>query len=101
MSPELDSTLCERYPQLFRDRHRADGTTAMSRGFEIGDGWFALVEAACGVISAQYLSAVRQYEWSRGRERDGDADVGSVEVERARLAMAAITSMLMHCCEVA
>ena len=47
----------------------------MGRGFTIGDGWFPLVEAACGVISAPYLSAEREYRHARRREAEGDPEV--------------------------
>ena len=44
MSPELYDALCARYPLIFVDRHGDPAMTAMCWGFEVGDGWFALVD---------------------------------------------------------
>ncbi len=45
MKQELEDLLCERYPKIFAERHKAD--TLMSWGFACGDGWFDLVNALC------------------------------------------------------
>ncbi len=42
MSPEFDKKLCERFPQLYRDRHASMQKTAMCWGFP-GDGWFNIL----------------------------------------------------------
>ena len=47
MSPELDRKLCERHPQIFANRHGDPDSTAMCRGFECGDGWYALIDTLC------------------------------------------------------
>lgn len=44
MSPELDDALCAKFPLIFVDRHGDPAMTAMCWGFEVGDGWFALVD---------------------------------------------------------
>lgn len=62
---------------------------SMGRGFAIGDGWFPLIEAACGVISAPYLSAEREYRHARQRDADGDPDIDASVVEHARAKMLA------------
>lgn len=50
MSPELDKKLCETYPKLFADRHGDCTKTAMCWGFDIGDGWYNLVNDLCKEI---------------------------------------------------
>lgn len=53
MRQELDDLLCQRYPDLFRDRHRSMYETAMCWGFCCGDGWFNLINDLCSQITAQ------------------------------------------------
>lgn len=47
MSPDLDKKLCENYPELFRDRHGNPKETMMCWGFDVGDGWYSLIESIC------------------------------------------------------
>ncbi len=47
MKQELDELLCNRYPKIFRDRHADMRTTAMCWGFDIGDGWFNIINQMC------------------------------------------------------
>lgn len=47
MKKELDELLCQRYPKIFRDRHADMRTTAMCWGFDIGDGWFNIIDKMC------------------------------------------------------
>ena len=50
MSPELDALLCQRYPQIFADRHADMQTTCMCWGFSCGDGWFQLIDTLCAKL---------------------------------------------------
>ena len=52
MSPELDKKLCEKYPELFRDRNANPHKTAMCWGFECGDAWYALIDSICEHLMA-------------------------------------------------
>lgn len=52
MKKELDELLCSKYPRIFRDRHANMRTTAMCWGFEIGDGWFNIINHACNRIQS-------------------------------------------------
>lgn len=81
MSPDLDRRLCERYPLVFRYRVLDRSEHSMGRGFDCGDGWYALVDTACAVVSAHYESARREYE------RTLKAGEGATTVERARTKM--------------
>ena len=47
MKKELDELLCKRYPKIFRDRHSPMTVTAMCWGFDIGDGWFNIIDRMC------------------------------------------------------
>lgn len=51
MRKELDDLLCQRYPEIFRDRNADEMKTAMCWGFECGDGWFDLIDTLCREIS--------------------------------------------------
>jgi hypothetical protein len=50
MREELDEALCAKYPEIFRDRHGDMTTTAMCWGFDCGDGWYNILDAACARI---------------------------------------------------
>lgn len=51
MKPELDKKLCEKYPQIFQERHLDMSQTAMCWGFQCGDGWFNLIDQLCSIIA--------------------------------------------------
>ncbi len=50
MRDELDKQLCEKYPKIFRDRHAPMTKTCMCWGFEVGDGWYQIIDSLCGQI---------------------------------------------------
>lgn len=50
MKPENDELLCKKYPKIFKNRHGSMQTTAMCWGFEIGDGWFKIIDNTCALI---------------------------------------------------
>lgn len=91
MSPELDKKLCEAYPLLFKDRHRDMRETAMCWGFEVGDGWYSLIDSLCALICWPYQQACEHYRYLRDlegvEEYPGGKVIGAIAVERARLAM--------------
>ena len=47
MNEELDKQLCEKYPKIFKMRNASMQETCMCWGFEHGDGWFDIIDAAC------------------------------------------------------
>jgi len=53
MRQELDDLLCQRYPELFRDRHADPAQTSMCWGFCCGDGWFGIIDSLCAQIAAK------------------------------------------------
>lgn len=50
MRKELDDLLCEKYPEIFKDRHGDKMETLMCWGFDVGDGWFHIIDALCNQI---------------------------------------------------
>jgi hypothetical protein len=50
MKEELDRKLCEKYPEIFKDRNADMKTTLMCWGFECGDGWFNIIDRLCDNI---------------------------------------------------
>lgn len=53
MNQELDSILCHRYSEIFRERHGNPTETAMCWGFLCGDGWFEIIDDLCAEITRQ------------------------------------------------
>jgi hypothetical protein len=47
MREELDRKLCEKYPDIFKDRRKPMNQTAMCWGFQHGDGWYDLLDDLC------------------------------------------------------
>lgn len=52
MSPDKEALLCERYPMLFAMCSRGPRESAMAFGFECGDGWFDIIDAASAKLEA-------------------------------------------------
>jgi hypothetical protein len=50
MRKELDEALCEKYPDIFKDRHGDMRETAMCWGFDCGDGWYNIIDNLCATI---------------------------------------------------
>lgn len=50
MKKELYTLLCEKYPQIFAQRHLTAAQTCMCRGFCGKDGWFDLIDTLCAQI---------------------------------------------------
>jgi len=50
MNKELDEKLVAKYPKIFKNRHGSPKNTLMCFGFEIGDGWYNIIDCACALI---------------------------------------------------
>lgn len=50
MSPELDQSLCDRYPLIFVERSMSSRESCMGRGIEGEDGWFSLIDDLCASL---------------------------------------------------
>jgi len=53
MRQELDDLLCQRYPEIFINRHADPTESAMGWGFCCGDYWFDLIDSLCAKIASQ------------------------------------------------
>ena len=47
---EFDQYMVAKYPKLFKDRFKPMTETCMCWGFEIGNGWFPLMDELCQKI---------------------------------------------------
>jgi hypothetical protein len=52
MKPDLEKSLVEDFPQLFRDYHGDVTKTCMAFGCDCGDGWFEIIRDACEKMMA-------------------------------------------------
>ncbi|MEQ1638494.1 MAG: hypothetical protein ABL903_17630 [Methylococcales bacterium] len=52
MNEDLDDLLGQRYPKLFKNRHGDKMSSFMGWGFGCGDGWFAILDTAAALITA-------------------------------------------------
>jgi len=72
MREDLDKQLCEKYPELFRDRNASMEVSPMHWGFECGDGWFSLIDHLCGCIQSYIdLNEKEQVIVSQVKEKFG------------------------------
>ena len=55
MDPAKDKTLCEKYPNLYRDRHKSMHETCMCWGFTCGDGWYDLIDDLSAKLEAEIV----------------------------------------------
>lgn len=58
MSPELDKKLCEEYPKIFVNRNKSPQESCMSWGFEIGDGWYELMDVLCEALTYTFTTSI-------------------------------------------
>ena len=56
MTPDNDRILCEKYPEIFRDRFESPSNSAMCYGFECDDGWFTLIDRLCACLQNEFKS---------------------------------------------
>lgn len=100
MKKELDEKLCAKYPEIFKDRFGDMRKTAMCWGFDVGDGWYNIIDALCASLYYDYKMAQNDFEYklkivqrSDYRENLNDEEQKyrvfstPIEVERARLKM--------------
>lgn len=78
MDKEIDKELCEKYPKIFRDRHAPMTQTCMCWGFEIGGGWYNILDNACNLIQGHINSSrrhrVRALRFNRALKRALEKD---------------------------
>lgn len=52
MRDELDASLVEKYPHMFKNRYGSMQETCMCWGFECGDGWYKILDILCANIES-------------------------------------------------
>jgi hypothetical protein len=108
MIEDLDKKLCEKYPEIFRNRHEPVTKTPMGWGFECGDGWYELIDVLCRNIqhhvdwySTAHPDKIEQPIASQVKEKFGGLrfyiDYHSDDVIQGMIQMA--ESMSYHICE--
>lgn len=99
MHEQLDALLCTRYPAIFL---HDDPSGRRLFGFECGDGWFTLIDAACGLIQHHInVTGTEQLLASQVKEKFGGlrfyyrcgSDYAATVVDLAE-------SLSQHACEV-
>lgn len=84
MSPELDKKLCEKYPEIFVNRNAPVTSTAMCWGFDIGDGWYPLIDMLC----AKLMYPVRDLEYKCAEWYKGEQlEKAKQDLEKAKKAI--------------
>lgn len=61
MNRRYDNYLVKKYAPLYQDRHKPMTHTAMCWGFDVGDGWFNLINTLSYVLCNKWLSAQEGY----------------------------------------
>jgi hypothetical protein len=97
MREELDHFLTKRYPKIFKNRTASIQESCMAWGFSCGDGWFNILNTACGLIdshikhveqknrdNAEYVKKIENYEevydWVKREYEQGKLDQKPVPV---------------------
>lgn len=75
---DMDKKLCESYPKIFRDRRAPIQKSLMGFGFEVGAGWYNILDSLCHLIQWKIdqsrkdrLSALR-FNRALGKALNGD-----------------------------
>lgn len=62
MREDLDAKLVAKYPKLFVNRYADMRETAMCWGFEVGDGWYNIIDSLCRVVQSEIDNSEEQYK---------------------------------------
>ena len=103
MSPELESRLYEKYPEIFRQKDLPVTDSAMGWGIDCGDGWFTIIDLLCNNIQhhLKYHPELKQVEAAQVKEKFGQLCFytdGSDEYVTGLINMA--ESISAHTCEI-
>ena len=58
MNPELDKKLCEKYPNIFKNRYSDPKSSCISFGIECGDGWYKVIDMLCFACENTYSTSI-------------------------------------------
>lgn len=67
MNRHYDRYLVKKYQPLYADRYQPMTHTAMCWGFEVGDGWFNIINNLSYLLCYEWLSTKKDYERIAGR----------------------------------
>lgn len=67
MNKHYDSYLVKKYEPLYRERFLPMSHTAMCWGFEVGDGWFNIINSLSYHLCCDWLQAKSKYEYTLSR----------------------------------
>lgn len=101
MIPENDALLCQKYAQIFARRDQPVTRSAMGWGFDVGDGWFSLVDVLCASLQEADQRGGPQVVVSQVKEKYGGLRFyvdGANAVQHAMIDMAERLSR--HMCEI-
>ena len=97
MNRHYDRYLTTKYAPLYRDRSAPMNRTAMCWGFEVGDGWFDIVNQLSRLLCSEWLFAKKQYDYLQtrvgksryefGNNHEGKDIVTEADVAEARVTM--------------
>jgi hypothetical protein len=57
MSPSLDKQLCEKYPNIFKNRYKDPTNSPICFGIQCGDGWYSIIDATCEALTYSYSTS--------------------------------------------
>jgi len=79
VNKHYDLYLVRKYEPLYRNRYGDMNSTSMCWGFEVGNGWFNIIDTLSGLLCTHWLNAKEEYEFLKSREGspryDGVVDV--------------------------
>lgn len=61
MRLELQKSLAEKYPLIFKDRNQ--DSHGLSIKISVNDGWYSLIDGLCEMLYSDFLQATRHYKY--------------------------------------
>lgn len=76
MSPSLEEQLVKKYPELFQDKDKPPTESLMCFGCECDNGWYNIIESACGIIAHHIRNnpaaeELASFRWLQIKEKFG------------------------------
>lgn len=101
MQEKLEQILYERYPRIFEQRTLSEQETAMCRGIETGDGWFALLDDLCSKLESRTQEAKDpQVIATQIKQKFGKLRFSTDEASTEQMALIEAAEMAsLHICE--
>lgn len=91
MRKELDDKLCEKYPEIFIQRHQSMQVTCMCWGFDVGDGWYNILDRLCANIQGHINQSIKNVKWANewnkenpDKQHEVPKAVGQVEATQVK-----------------